>query len=165
VAELTRNFLTFRVGLEWYGADIDSVIEVTYLVMLTELPATTPDMLGLITVRDDVMPVIDLRQRFGQADGVLKMDTPIICMHTANGPIGLVVDEAEDVIRVESAPVAGYEGRESRYVSGVLRLPDRLLLLLNGAQLRSEVHESDLPQEDAAEDAEPAESAEAVAAE
>ena len=48
---ISRNYLTFRVGHEWYGVDISDVVEVTHLVTVTELPATTPDLLGLMTVR------------------------------------------------------------------------------------------------------------------
>lgn len=147
MAQLRQHYLTCRVGDQWYGLNIADVIEVTFLVILTELPATTPDMLGLITVREQVMPVIDLRRRFSADEALLKMDTPIITVQTARGPIGLVVDEAEDVVPVEEANLSGYDGAESRYVEGVVRLSDRLLLILDAARLRMEVHESDLPEQ------------------
>jgi purine-binding chemotaxis protein CheW len=147
VAQVKQNFLSFQVGEQWYGINIDDIIEVTYLVRLTELPAATPDMLGLITVRDEVMPVIDLRLRFGLGEAPLRMDTPILCVHSKRGAIGLVVDEAEDVLAINESNISDYDGSDSRYLKGVLRLPDRLLLLLDAARLRAEVHESDLQTE------------------
>lgn len=136
---ISHNYLTFRVGHEWYGVDIDTVVEVTHLVTVTELPATTPDLLGLMTVREEVMPVIDLRLRFGLIEGPLYLDTPIICVRTVNGPVGLVVDEAEDVVRYGDHQLAAYDGIGSRYVNGAVRQGARLLMLLDIAKLRAEV--------------------------
>ncbi len=136
----SQNVLTFRVGHEWYGVDIDSVLEVTYLVALTELPAASPDVLGLMTVRREVMPVIDLRLRFGEGEAALHLNTPIVCVRTERGAVGLVVDEAEDVIPVGEQHQTDYDGKESRYLRGVLRQPGRLILLLDAARLRSEIH-------------------------
>ncbi|MFC1960839.1 chemotaxis protein CheW [Chloroflexota bacterium] len=136
---ISHNYLTFRVGHEWYGVDIDDVVEVTHLVTVTELPATTPDLLGLMTVREEVMPVIDLRLRFGLLAGPLHLDTPIICVRTVNGPIALVADEAEDVVRYAESQLADYDGLGSRYVNGAVRQGDRLLLLVDIAKLRAEV--------------------------
>ncbi len=144
--QVTHNYLSFRVGQQWYGIDIADIIEVTYLVTLTELPAATPGMLGLITIRDEVMPVIDLRIRFKADKAPLFMDTPIICARSERGTIGLVVDEAEDVLAIDPASITASDGTESRYISGVLRVPDRLLLLLDLTCVRDEILDADLPE-------------------
>lgn len=140
----TSSFLSFRVGHEWYGVNVDDVIQVLHLVAFTELPATTPDILGLITVRDQIMPVIDLRLHFGQEEAPLALDTPLIALRTVNGPVALVADETEDVERVSSSELTIYQGSESSYIKGVIRLENRLLLLLDAGYLRGRVHVTDL---------------------
>ncbi len=136
----TAYYLSFRVDHEWFGVNVDDVIQVLHLVAFTELPATTPDVLGLITVRGQIMPVIDLRLHFGQGEAALHLDTPIIALRTANGPVALVVDEAEDVEQVGSGDFTRYQGAESSYIKGVIRLENRLLLLLDAAFLRGRFH-------------------------
>ncbi len=97
MTETMSHYLSFRVGTEWYGIDVDSVLEVLHFVALTELPAASSDIVGLLTARDRIMPVIDLRLRFGLPNPNYRLDTPIIAVHTASGPVGLVVDDTENV--------------------------------------------------------------------
>lgn len=156
------NYLSFRVGQQWYGVDVSNVIEVLHMVALTELPAAAPDVLGLMIVREAVMPVIDLRRRFGLGQPALRLDTPIIALRTgglrpageraaANGnarqhngasdrPLGLVVDEVDDVEYVATEHLAVYHDTDSPYVTHVARLPDRLLLVLDTSLLRRETN-------------------------
>src|SRR5437868_6923687 len=98
---LTRQYLRFQVGPQWYGIPIEQVIEVSYLMLLNELAGTAPEMLGLMTLHDDVIPVIDLRVRFGVKQPAYRLDTPIVVTRTAQGTVGLVVDNADTVEQVE----------------------------------------------------------------
>ncbi|MBN1966681.1 MAG: chemotaxis protein CheW [Anaerolineae bacterium] len=157
MSDKSRRYLSFRVGQQWYGVDVGRVIEVLHMVALTELPAATPDVLGLLVVREVVMPVIDLRRRFGLTPKPLRLDTPIIALYSdglrpagsfqngaaqekqTSGPIGLVVDEVDDVIDVTAAQIAVYGDTDSPYVTQAARLPNRLLLVLDTALLRREV--------------------------
>jgi purine-binding chemotaxis protein CheW len=129
-------FLTFRVGQEWYGIGVGQLIEVLHLVGLTEMPGTPPDVLGLLTLRDTVMPVVDLRLRFGLDEAPLHLDTHIIAIHTASGPMGLVVDDVDDVDEiadsVETHPV------ESDHVRCAVKQKGHLLMLLDVDHLRRE---------------------------
>lgn len=140
-----QHYLSFRVGRQWYGVHVDQIIEVLHLLALTELPAAPPEILGLMTVRDMVMPVVDLRRRFGLGEAPLRLDTPIIAVRTPRGPIGLVVDEAEDVERIPAHLIAAHDGDDSPYITGVARLSDRLLLLLDTARLRAETRVPEHP--------------------
>ncbi len=124
-----KAYLKFRVGRELYGVNVEYVIEVLHLMALDALPAAAPDVLGLMTLRDTIMPVIDLRLRFGLPDAPLHVSTPIVAVQTANGPLGIVVDDADDVELVTKTQVGN--GAQSPYVIGVARLSDQLLLLLD----------------------------------
>lgn len=135
----TQGCLSVRIGHQWFGIAIDSLIEVLHLVALTDLPAAPPDVLGLLTVRKQVMPVVDLRRRFGAEDTALHLDTPLIAVRTAEGTLGLVVDEAEDVVYYTAAQVADYDSKESPYIQAVIQRPEGLLLMLDTDCLRHEI--------------------------
>ncbi len=132
----TQNYLSFRVGTEWYAIDVTAVIEVFRFMALSELPAASPETLGLMTVRDMVMPVLDLRLLFGLAEAPLSLDTPVIALHTEAGPLGLVVDDTDNVEPLTENQLMAYEGGDSPYVTAVARLAGRLLLLLDIAKIR-----------------------------
>lgn len=140
--EAANSTLTFRIGHAWYGVSVDSVIEVIHLVGLTDLPGTSPDILGLLTLRDTIMPVVDMRLRLGYPAAALRLDTPIIALWTAQGSLGMVVDDVDDVVIIRE--VSDYENADSPYVNAVARLDERLLLLLDTAYLRAQikVHDS-----------------------
>ncbi len=139
MSDVANHYLSFRVGRQWYGIGVESVVEVLHLVALTELPAAAPDVLGLMTLREMVIPVIDLRRRFGQPEAPLHLHTPIIVVHGQRGPIGLVIDEADDVERITEAQMAVYEGGDSPYVQAVAKLEGgRLLLILDTSLLSAE---------------------------
>ena len=129
--ETTRAYLRFRVGNQWYGIDVDHVIEVLNFMMLTEIPGAAPDLLGMMTLRDMVIPVTDLRLRFGLSDVELAVDTPVIAVNTDHNPMGLVVDDVDDLATINTDQIASYQGNDSPYVTQVARLDDGLLLLLD----------------------------------
>ena len=133
-----QHYLRFQVGYEWYGIEVDSLIEVLQFVALNELPGARPDILGMMRLREAVVPVIDLRLCFG-LDVAYTLNTPIIVARTASGPIGLVVDDVDDLERIDEAQVAPHEDGASPYVTGVARTASTLLLLLNIDLLRAEL--------------------------
>lgn len=130
----TQHYLSFRIGPEWYGVELDDIIEVLHFMALTELPAAPPDVLGLMVLRDTVMPVVDLRLRFDLPNASLTLNTPIIAVRTPHGPIGMVVDDVDDVEQVTE--FVQHHETLSPYVNGVAKLPTRLLLLFDTALLR-----------------------------
>lgn len=136
---MSEVYLTCRVGREWYAINVDNVIRVLHMVALTELPDPHPDVLGLLTMPDRVVPVIDLRRRFGLADAPLRLETPIVAVDTPHGAIGLVVDEADDIESIEASQLAPYTDGVSSYIVGIARQPDHLLLLLDTSLLGAEV--------------------------
>jgi purine-binding chemotaxis protein CheW len=136
MSETTVNYLSFRVGPEWYGVELGYITEVLHLVGLTEVPGTGADVLGLLTLRNTVMPVVDLRVRFRLPDAALQLNSPMIAMQTPKGAIALVVDDVDDVEEVSN--VLDYEGEATIYVKGVVRQEDRLLLLLDIEKIYAE---------------------------
>ena len=122
------NYLSFRVGHQWYGVEVANVIEVLQMVALDEMPKTRPDFLGLMTLREEIIPVVDLRLRFGLVNPPFTLQTPIIALKGAEGNFAVVVDDVDDVREV--ADINQYNRHDSPFVDHVARLADRLLLLL-----------------------------------
>ncbi|MBZ0303323.1 MAG: chemotaxis protein CheW [Anaerolineae bacterium] len=139
------RYLQFRVGQQWYGIDVNDVIEVLPFMWLTELPGTTADVLGMMTLRDMVMPVLDLRLHFGQPNALLQLDSPIIAVRSAHGPLALVVDDVDDLEHVSEEQIAAQNGDDSPYVTGFARLPNHLLLLLDVSLLRAKTSSERAP--------------------
>lgn len=126
-----RNLVTFRVGAQWYGIDVENVIEISHMVMLSDVPTSSPDVLGLMTLRNIVMPVVDLRLRFGVAEPQFRLDTPIIAVRTQDASVGIIVDEIDNVEHIASEQVSPDLGEAFPFISGTAQLHDRLLMLLN----------------------------------
>lgn len=116
-------YLQFRLGARWYAMSIQNVLEVLHLVAITPIPDAPPDVLGVITLRDEVMRVIDLRVRFGINEPQLSLNTPLLAVSAGGEQAALVVDEVDNVIQVtdiQPSPehsstyvndIAHYEGR------------------------------------------------------
>ncbi|WP_119070707.1 chemotaxis protein CheW [Aggregatilinea lenta] len=144
MAAKTLKYLSARVGNQWYGVNVDQIIEVLQLIAFTEVPTSRKDILGLITVRDEVMPLIDLRRRFELQDIQFKLDTPVIAVREAHGPIALLFDDADRVEDIDESQVTvSHYGQQFPYVRGVAKLSGRLLFLLDTSLISREIRELD----------------------
>jgi len=132
--------LTFRIGQQWYALNVDHVIEVIHLVALAELPAAESNILGLMTLRDRVMPVIDLRAYLGVTDPQYTLTTPIIAVHSERTAFGMVVDEVDTVERILPEQLNAYSGPHLAQISGVARLNERLLFLIDLSAIEQGLH-------------------------
>ena len=133
-----QHYLRFHLGQEWYGIEVSSVVEVLHFMALNELPASRPDILGMMRLREWVVPITDLRLRFG-LPAIYSLNTPIIVANTASGLIGLVVDDVDDLERISETQVTPHDTSASPYITGVARLSNYLLLLLDVSLLRAEI--------------------------
>jgi purine-binding chemotaxis protein CheW len=114
-------------------------MEVSYLMQLNELPVTDSSVLGLMTMRDEVFPVIDLRIRFGTTNPEYKLDTPIIAARSSHGIVGLLVDNADTVENVAETDTIAYQENNLPFLSGAVKLAQDVLLLLDLDQLTAKV--------------------------
>ena len=135
------QLVSFHVGGEEFGLDILAVQEIIRSQQLTRVP-NSPDFVdGVINLRGKVIPVVGLRKRFGLDTHDSDKQTRIIVAEVNGAILGFVVDSVSEVLRipastVEPPPRFGKVQRE--YVSGVGKLEDRLLILLDLENLMSE---------------------------
>ena len=135
------QLVTFSIGSEEFGVDILKVIEIIRTMEITKVPKAPAFVEGVINLRGLVIPIIDLRRRFGLAEKAGGSDTRIIVIEINGMSVGFVVDSVSEVLRipantVEPAPPV-VAGVDSDYISGVGKLEDRLLILLDLDKLLS----------------------------
>jgi purine-binding chemotaxis protein CheW len=139
-AELMQ-LVTFSIGDEEFGVDILKVQEIIRMMEITKVPRAPEFVEGVINLRGKVIPIIDLRRRFGLSTRGHDKHTRIIVIEINNMIVGFVVDSVSEVLRIPFStvepPPPVVSGMESEYISGVGKLEDRLLILLDLDRLLS----------------------------
>lgn len=138
----TLQLVSFRLGDEEYGIEITKIQEIILMGDITRVPQTPSYIKGLINLRSNVIPILDLRLRFGLPETAVTDETRIMVVNISGKTIGLIVDAVSEVLRVSQnqiAPppptVAGL-GRE--YLTGLAKLEGRLLIMLEIDKLLDE---------------------------
>ncbi|WP_457570986.1 chemotaxis protein CheW [Desulfovulcanus sp.] len=133
-AELLQ-LVTFRIGEEEFGVDILRVQEIIRTMEITRVPQSPDFVEGVINLRGKVIPIIDLRKRFGMEVKEHDKHTRIIVVEINNMIVGFVVDAVSEVLRIPAdtvePPPPVVAGVDAEYISGVGKLDDRLLILLD----------------------------------
>ena len=127
---------------EEYGIEITTIREIILMGEITRVPQTPHYVKGLINLRSTVIPVIDLRARFGLPEEELTDESRIMVMHVGTKTIGIVVDAVSEVLRVTqdqmAPPPPTVAGLGQEYLTGLVKLEDRLLILLDIDKLLSQ---------------------------
>ncbi|HEY9593910.1 MAG TPA: chemotaxis protein CheW [Spirochaetia bacterium] len=130
-----RQFISFSVGEEEYGLELLRVKEVIRIREITWLPKAPSFVKGIINLRGDVIPIIDLRDKFGLEAKENTAMTRVIVVEVEGRLMGMVVDSASQVVRIPAdqidppPPVLG--GLSQEFITGVGKLDDKLIILLN----------------------------------
>ncbi|MNE29851.1 Chemotaxis protein CheW [compost metagenome] len=128
--------IVFKLGEEEYGIEVDKVQTIERMIPITRVPKTFSFVRGVINLRGVVIPVIDLRGRFGLPEAEFTDQTRIIIVAANEMEVGFIVDSANDVIDLDSdsidTPPDVVGGVKAKYLHGVARISDeRLLVMLN----------------------------------
>ncbi|MCB1739015.1 MAG: chemotaxis protein CheW [Gammaproteobacteria bacterium] len=135
----TEQYLTFMLAREEYGVSILCVQEIKGWHRATPLPNSPEYVLGVINLRGTVVPIVDLRTRFGLPEASFGPTTVIVIVKVSHNDrektIGIVVDAVSEVYNIsqeELAPAPGIEtATPERFIKGFARLSDRLVILLD----------------------------------
>jgi purine-binding chemotaxis protein CheW len=134
--------IVFTLAHEEYGIEVDKVRTIERLVPITRVPKTPVFVKGVINLRGIVIPVIDLRGRFGLPETELTDNSRIIIVAANDLEVGFIVDSANDVVDVMSDTIENppevLGGIKAKYLSGVAKIGEnRLLILLNLVEVLS----------------------------
>lgn len=129
------QLVTFTIGKEEFGVDILKVQEIIRMMPITKVPNAPHYVEGVINLRGNVIPVIDMRKRFGVEAASHDSQTRIKVMDLRGQIVGFVVDGVREVLRIKEStiepPPEIVTGVGADYVKGVGKLGDRLLILLD----------------------------------
>jgi purine-binding chemotaxis protein CheW len=125
----------FRLAEEEYAVEIAKVREIILPEEITRVPQTPAYLKGLINLRSTVIPVVDLRLRFGFDEREPTDSTRVVVVNIRGKTMGLIVDAVSEVLRVArdqiAAPPPTVAAPERQYLTGLVKLENRLLILLD----------------------------------
>jgi purine-binding chemotaxis protein CheW len=129
------KFLTFFLSEEEYGFEILKVHEIIGLLPITRVPQTQQCLKGVVNLRGKVIPVVDLRLKFGMPAAEATSETCIIVVHIRGIDVGVIVDRVSEVIdirdgEIEPAPSFG-NGFNTDFILGIGNTQERVRILLN----------------------------------
>lgn len=129
-----EQIVVFKLGGEDYGIEINQVREIIRKREITPVPRQPPYVEGVINVRGTIIPVVNLKKRFGLA-GDPSTQPHTIIVESGDGLVGILVDSVSEVIRVPRdrihKPPSVSMSVDSQYLRGICRVGDRLLIYLN----------------------------------
>ena len=129
------QLVTFSIGEEEFGVNILQVQEIIRTMDITKVPRAPEFVEGVINLRGKVIPIVDMRSRFGLESKEHDKYTRIIVIEIEMIIVGFVVDSVSEVLRIPAnsvqPPPPVVAGMDSDYIDGVGKLDDRLLILLD----------------------------------
>ena len=138
-----KQYIIFRIDKDEFGADISKVTIIERYMNITRVPATPPYIKGVINLRGDIIPVMDLRARFGIQEKEPEEDTRIIIFDINKTSFGVIVDSVAEVMQMEESKVESVTeiitDNNLDYISGVTKIGSRLITIVNIEKLISDL--------------------------
>ncbi|MCP4544415.1 MAG: chemotaxis protein CheW [Chloroflexi bacterium] len=161
---MENQLVVFNLANENYGVDIAAVDGIVKMQQITSVPHAPSFVEGITNLRGEVLPVIDLRKRFGLPQGDTTKETRIVNVDVDGVKIGMVVDAVSEVLRVSEEDIeppspivittdddaASLKGIRNTFITGIAKVgdgpdsPGRLIILLNLAKVLSTEEQTDL---------------------
>lgn len=125
----------FRVGQQSFGVPISVIHEIVRVPEITAVPDSPDFVEGVINLRGKIVPVVDLRKRFGEKTITRSKKNRILVSESEGKLVGLIVDAASEVLRISESqidpPPQVLDHSEVNYVTGLGKLQGRLMILID----------------------------------
>jgi purine-binding chemotaxis protein CheW len=129
----------FRIGRETFGLPISMVREIVRVPEITSVPNAPDYIEGVINLRGRIIPVVDLRKRFGQKSIEASKKNRIVVVEIGLRAFGLIVNSASEVLRIPPSEIEEpnnvFQEGELDFVTGVGKLHGRLVILLDVSKI------------------------------
>lgn len=136
------QFVVFKLGNEEYGVPITQVKEINRLTSATKVPRSPMFVEGIINLRGQIIPIIDMKKRFDLPLTEYTGDARIIVIQVGAHTFGVEVDSVSEVLRINSTNIEPAPhivcSIDSKYITGVAKVGERLLILLDLDKLLSD---------------------------
>lgn len=129
-------YIIFKLNNQLFGVDVHQVTSIEKMQPLTEVPGTSDFIKGIMPLRGEIMPVLDLKERLTMRKTTATDDeNRILIIHLEGVQIGLIVDEATEVITIDSSsiepPFGMISGVHNQYIKGIAKVNKQLLIILD----------------------------------
>lgn len=129
------QYLTFQLMSEQYGVVIESVREINQFGEITPVPRTPDYVKGVMNLRGKIIPVVNLRIKFGMKPQETTRDTCIIVIDTEIGQVGMIVDSVKEVVslhenQIEPSPMLGNDAAMA-FVRGMGKVENKVVILVD----------------------------------
>ena len=130
------QLVVFKLGKEEFGVNIHQVKEIVRLVPITPIPRAAKFIEGVVNLRGQILAVLDLAKRIELPASVRSDKTRIVVIELDQNVVGMIVDEVSEVLRIptnriEKTPQIVETDISEKYITGVGKLEDRLLILID----------------------------------
>ncbi|MBV9086889.1 MAG: purine-binding chemotaxis protein CheW [Acidobacteriaceae bacterium] len=129
------HIVGFQVGRETFGVPISQIYEIMRVPEITSVPDAPEAVVGVMNLRGKIVPVVDLRRRFGTKADAFTRRNRVVVAEVDGKLVGLLVDSASEVLKLpqsEIQPAASlFQDQELNYVSGVAKVNERLIILID----------------------------------
>ena len=136
----TQQIVVFKLGQEEYGLSIDQIKEVVITPTITRMPQTPPFVKGVANIRGNVIAILDLEEKFGlirnQDDTQKKSNNFTLVIESDEYKMGILVREVPNTLSISSASVedsvfTGDHQAEQSYITGIVKLDKRLIIMID----------------------------------
>lgn len=130
-----KEFVTFRLNQEYYGIDINNVENIEKVLPITRVPYSSPYVKGVVNLRGIIVPVVDLRIRFGLEPKAASDESRIIIINLDEMKIGMLVDSSSEVLQIseddiDAAPNVKKDV-DNEFIKNIGKKNGRIIMLID----------------------------------
>ncbi len=135
-----HQLVVFSLGTEAFGVEIAQVKEIIKMAEITRMPNSPEFGEGVINLRGQLTTIMDLRKRMGMMMSEANEQTRIVVVEASGSTLGMIVDSAREVLRISGKDIdpPSAASTQAKYIQGVAKLDDSLLILLDLNKVLSE---------------------------
>ncbi len=145
------QLVVFTLGVEEYGVDICHAQEIIRIPKLTKIPNVPTFIEGVFNLRGSVIPVFDLKKRFGFQECERGADSRLLILELEGMKLGITVDDVSEVLRIEERPMDNFSDEivtlNKNTIQGISIVGQRIIIVLNALNLKSEIFKYNLDEE------------------
>ena len=146
---MEQQLVIFELAKEFYGVDISTVEAIIKMQPITAVPHAPAFVEGVTNLRGAVLPVMDLRKRFGLSPQAETKDSRIVVVVMGGLKVGIVVDGVSEVLRVVEdsiePPSPLVSTVDSEFITGIAKVAERLIILLDLSKVLSVQDQGQMP--------------------
>ena len=145
------QLVVFNLGLEEYAINISYAQEIIRIPKFTKIPNVPIFIEGIFNLRGKVIPVFDLKKRFGIAQTDRGVDCRLLILELDGMKAGIIVDDVSEVIRIDEESIQNLSDEivniSKNSIEGITLIDHRIIIILNALELKSEIFKYNIEKE------------------